>query len=310
MLNATVLGPISSLMSSLTWAVGSAGYSKLARGHSPFAVNFGRALVALPLFIVAVCVASGGVGAAFETYRGVSAGTLGWLALSIFASYALGDVLFLWATRSLGVPAALAIGSSYPILTAGVAMFIQGESLGARKVAGLLITVGGVIAVILSGAEPTPASSEGKYAAPPRLTQRRTGVILGFATMICWGVNTIGTARAGAAVDPMVGNTLRMIFALGMSFGLSRLMAPGTEILLPRKVLKKSLPLFAFEAFGGSACFMYGLGHTPLAIGATLSSLAPVLSVPVAWVMGLEKFSLPRTLAVCVVVFGLWLLVI
>lgn len=310
MLTTSFLGPLSSLMSSVTWAVGSSGYSRLSRGHSPFAINFGRATVALPMFIVAVCVTSGGIGPALEAYASVTSGELSWLALSIFASYALGDTLFMWSTRSLGVPAALAIGSSYPLLTAGVGSLIQGESLSFRQIAGLLLAVGGVIAVILIKSDPTPASSEGAHAAPPALTSKRTGVILAFATMICWSINTIATARGGHRLDPMVGNTFRMLFAMIMTVGLGRIMAPGTEIALPRKVLKKSLPLFAFEAFGGSACFMYGLAHSPLAIGSTLSSLAPVFAVPIAWLMGLEKLSISRTLSVCVVVFGIWLLVL
>jgi drug/metabolite transporter (DMT)-like permease len=310
MLDTTVLGPLSSLMSSITWAVGSAGYSRLARGHSPFAVNFGRALVALPLFVLTVCILHGGPAGALQAYTSVTTPDLGWLALSIFASYALGDTLFLWATRSLGVPAALAIGSSYPLVTAGLGAIVQGESLSARQVAGLLLAVAGVITVILTQAEPTPASSEGAHASPPKLTSKRTGVILAFATMICWAINTLATAKAGQSLAPMVGNTFRMMFAMAMTTVLGRLMAPGTEILLPSKVLKKSLPLFAFEAFGGSACFMYGLAHSPLAVGSTLSSLAPVLAVPIAWMMGLEKLSLSRTLGVCVVVLGVWLLVL
>jgi drug/metabolite transporter (DMT)-like permease len=297
-------------MSSVTWAFGSAGYSRLARGHSPFAINFGRATVALPMFLVAVCLGAGGIGPAWQAIASVTRGDLGWLMLSIFASYALGDTLFMWSTRSLGVPAALAIGSAYPILTTGLGAFVQGELPTLRQIAGLLVTVGGVIAVILSGTSPTPASSEGAHAAPPALTARRTGLILAFATMICWGINTLATARAGQHLDPMVGNTFRMLFALVMTVALGRFMAPGTEVALPRKVLQKSLPLFAVEAFGGSACFMYGLGHAPIAIGSTLSSLAPVLAVPIAWAMRLEKFSLARTTGVCVVVLGLWLLVL
>jgi drug/metabolite transporter (DMT)-like permease len=306
----SILGPLASLMSSITWAVGSAGYSRLARGHSPFAVNFGRATVALPMFLVAVCLTSGGLSPAVQALKAVSDADLGWLALSIFASYALGDTLFMWATRSLGVPAALAIGSSYPLLTAGIGSLLQGETLLPRQILGLLLAVAGVITVILIRSEPTPASSEGAHAAPKALLSKGTGVFLAFATMVCWGMNTVATAHGGKNLDPMVGNAFRMFFAMGMTVGLGRLMAPGTEVALPRKVLIKSLPLFAFEAFCGSACFMYGLAHAPLAIGSTLSALAPVFSVPIAWMMGLEKLSISRTLAVCVVVFGIWLLVL
>lgn len=308
--NATFAGPFCAFMASVTWAVGSTGYSRLSRGHSAFAVNFGRATVALPIFVVVACIAAGGPAQAFEAYLGVTQADLGWLALSIFASYGLGDVFFLWATRSLGVPAALAIGSTYPILTAGLGTLIQGERLAVHQSVGLLLTVAGVIAVIMSQSEPTPASSEGAHAAPAHLTRKSTGVLLAFGSMVCWALNSVGTSRGAQHLNPMIGNTFRMIFALIMSAGFGRILAPGTEITLPLKVLRKSLPLFVFEAFGGSAFFMYGLSHSSLAVGSTLSSLAPVLSVPVAWFLGMEHFSLKRTLAVCVVVLGIWLLVL
>jgi len=304
------LGPFCAFMSSVTWAVGSSTYSRLSRGHSPFAINFGRATVALPIFFLITALSAGSPTQLIMAYQSMPQAQMFWLALSILASYAVGDVLFMWSTRSLGVPAALAIASTYPVLTAGLATVVQGEHLAPHRLAGLLITVTGVIAVILSQTDPTPASSEGAHAAPAHLTRKSTGVFLAFGAMLAWAVNSLGVARGGVGVDPMVGNTLRMVCALGMSAVLGRAFAPGTEVMLPWRVLKKSLPVFIFEAFGGSAFFLYGLSHAPLAIGSTLSSLAPVLSVPVAWFLGLERFSLPRTLAVCGVVFGLWLLVL
>ena len=303
------IGPLCAFGASVTWAVGSAGYSRLARGHSPFAVNFGRAMVGLPLFAIAVMLTSGGPFAAYSKLVSTPGSQLGLLAISIFASYGLGDVLFMWSTRSLGVPAALAIASTYPLLTAGLGSWLQGEVLAPSQVFGLVMTVTGIVIVILSGSEPTPPSSEGAHASPSHVNRRAVGILLAFGTMLMWAINSSVTARAGKDLDPFVANFIRMTFALGMSTGLSRILAPGTEIVLPLRIFKKSLLLFVFEAFGGSLLFIYGLSHSPLAIGSTLSSLAPVLSVPVAWALGLERFSFFRTIGVIVVVVGLWFLV-
>src|SRR4051812_25537796 len=110
------LGPLCAFGSSVTWAVGSAGYSRLSRGHSPFAVNFTRGLVALPLFLAGFILSVGSWQGALDAVALLSPTAIAWFALSIFASYGLGDVLFMWSTRSLGVPAALAIGSTFPLL--------------------------------------------------------------------------------------------------------------------------------------------------------------------------------------------------
>jgi drug/metabolite transporter (DMT)-like permease len=302
-------GPICAFGASITWAIGSSGYSRISRGHSPFAVNFARASVALPLFTLAIVIqARGSPVLAFTHLTSFTSSQFGWLALSIFASYGLGDVFFMWSTRSIGVPAALAIGSTYPLFTAGVGALIQGEALAKQQILGLILSVAGVVTVILAGAQPTPASSEGAHAAPSHLTQKSVGVGLAFATMLMWSLNTVATSRLGKDVDPFLGNTIRMTFALAMSFTFSRVVAPKTEITLPFKLLKKSLPLFVMEAFGGSLLFIYGLSHSPLALGSTLASLSPVLSVPVALALKLEKFSVVRTLGVFLVVLGVWFL--
>jgi drug/metabolite transporter (DMT)-like permease len=67
--------------------------------------------------------------------------------------------------------------------------------------------------------------------------------------------------------------------------------------------------VFFLETCLGSFFYIYGLSHSPLAVASTLTSLAPVLSVPVAIVLGLERFSFVRTLGICLVVLGLCFLV-
>lgn len=54
---------------------------------------------------------------------------------------------------------------------------------------------------------------------------------------------------------------------------------------------------------------MYGLTHSTLAVGASLSSLSPVVAVPVAIYLGWEAPSLKRIGGVLAVVAGVCLLV-
>lgn len=297
-------GPLCAFLSSFTWAVGSSGYSRLARTHSAFAINFARATVALPLFILAVFVTSGGWEAGLQAYSAVRPAHLGWFSLSMLASYGLGDVFFLWSTRSLGVPGALAISSAYPLWTALAGYFFQGEALSALQFFGLILTVIGIVLVILSGTKERPAS--GSEGAPNPIG---LGVLLALGTSVMWAANSFSVAHAGRDLAAPVGNSIRMVIALILSASFGRIFLPGKGVTLPWAEYKRSAWLFGVEAFGGSYFFMYGLSHSTLAIASTLSSLAPVISVPVAWALKLEKFSFFRTLGVCIVMAGIWLLV-
>ena len=309
------MGPFCAFLSSVTWAVGSANYSRLSGRYSAFAVNFGRALVALPLFLISAFIFEGGWSGGIAAFSLLTGAQLGWFAISMIASYGLGDVLFLWSTRSLGVPSALAIASSYPLWTALIAIYLQPGSTTFKQITGLVVTVTGVITVILNtpkrglvvSPEATAATLPGAKPSH-RLARRSTGFILAFVSSAMWALNTVSISQGGQNLSPFVGNTVRMFFALVISSVLSRILAPGTKILLPRREYRDSLWLFIFEAYGGSLVFLYGLSHSSLIMGSVLASLAPVLSVPVAWFLGLEKFSIIRTIGICLVVAGVWLL--
>jgi drug/metabolite transporter (DMT)-like permease len=80
-------------------------------------------------------------------------------------------------------------------------------------------------------------------------------------------------------------------------------------LLLSRSDFLRALPVFAVESCLGSYFYLYGITHTPIAVSASLTSLSPVISVPVAAFMGLEKPTLARSLGVVAVVCGVCLLV-
>src|ERR1051326_5646724 len=89
------LGPLCAFGSSVTWAIGSAVYSRLSDRYSAFSVNFARALIALPLFILATFWIKGGWASGIAEYQTLRLSHWGWFTLSMIASYGLGDTLFL-----------------------------------------------------------------------------------------------------------------------------------------------------------------------------------------------------------------------
>lgn len=311
------LGAIFSFLSSCTWALGSSNYSALSRDFSPFRVNLSRALFALPLFVLAVFATTGGWAAGIEAYSHLGWRHLGWFVASMLSSYAFGDVLFLWSTRSLGVPGALALASTYPIVTAIVGLVFFGEPLRPLQWLGLLVAVGGTMAVILT--LPPPAETAGELGPTKTLAETRrdqswlsrkpVGIALAFLASLCWCVNSFSVAKGGADIHPAVGNTVRMALAIVLSSAIGLAVSRTVVVPLPKPTLRKYAWVFVIESFAGSYFFMYGLSRSSLVLGATLASLAPVIAVPVAVLMRLEKFSWKRSLAVATVVGGLALLV-
>lgn len=298
-----MLGILSSFASSCTWAVGTANYSKLSRKYRPYDVNFARALWTLPCFVIAA-LAAGGIGG----FRAFDATNAAWLTVSVLASYAIGDTLFLKSTVALGVPGALAIASGYPILTALIGQAYESQPLRGIQWFGLAVAIAGIVLVILNDPKGTPKEGE-EVRAHPLLRKKSVGVALAIGTALCWTMNGYSIAKGGNGISAFVANAFRMAIALPLIATLSFLTDKSRVAwFLDRESRRRYGWVFIVESFFGATFFVYGLTHTSLVVGNTLSALAPVLSVPVAVALKLEKFSWIRTAAVLTVVVGLSLL--
>lgn len=299
-MTAQQLAPFCSFLSACTWAIGISTYSALSRVYSASAINFSRALVALPIFFAVIVLATPGVSA----FHAVSPVHVGWLMMSIVASYAFGDVVLLKSIHAIGLPSALAIASSYPLWSAIAGWAFRGELLSGQRVAGLCVVVAGTVLVILSGRH-----GSGFAGAPPSTAsasrRRFMGVALAVVTSLLWAMNTYALAEGGSGISPFVANSIRMMIALVLCPAFGRLLSPGGAFWVSGKDLTRASWVFAVEGFGGSTLFLFGLTHAPIAIASALSSLAPVLTVPIAIALGWEKFSLLRSAGVLLVVVGL-----
>jgi drug/metabolite transporter (DMT)-like permease len=289
-------------MSSVTWAIGSSRYSQLSKTQSPYAINFSRAIFSFPIFLLLSLLVMGGITPLASAYRAFAPNQLGWLAASTVASYAFGDVMFLLSAQAIGVPSALAIGSIFPIWTALLGHFFQGEILSSWQAMGLFMAVGGVVTIILSD---TPSVDKRN----PETKTLVRGVAFALVTSFMWTLNSYAINRASPGNTAVVMNSIRMLIALFLVTIFARGMGYRGKLLIPRPAFLSMIGIFFLETCLGSFFYIYGLSHSSLAVASTLTSLAPVLSVPVAIILGLERFSFMRTLGICWVVLGLCFLV-
>lgn len=285
-------------MASVTWAIGSSTYSFLSRTYPAQSINFSRAFLVFPLFLIVSIVTSYfHTGTFFSGLAGMSSDNFVWLVVSNIASFALGDVFFLASTNYVGVPTALAIASTYPILAALSAWLFDGQQLAIANYVGLFVAVVGTVIVIKTGKQSlTQNLSPEKY---------RTGIILALITSCFWALNTYSSSKGGQGLNPFDANVVRMLCAIVLCPSIGFLKDKSWSFFLPKPIMKKYTWVFLLEAFLGSTFYMYGMANTPMAIGAVLTSLAPVLTVPVALWLGWEKFSLSKSLGIVFVILGI-----
>jgi drug/metabolite transporter (DMT)-like permease len=125
-----------------------------------------------------------------------------------------------------------------------------------------------------------------------------------------WAGNTVTVKLGAVGLLPWQANCARYLMALPILAATAAARPaprrpPGRAASAWRSIVVPSV----LEACIGSSLFVYALAHTDLAVGATLTSLAPLISVPLAILLGEERWSAPRTAAVAGTVAGVVLLV-
>jgi drug/metabolite transporter (DMT)-like permease len=290
-------GALAAFGSSCTWAYASTRYALASKDVGSARVNLARAVTVTPIYLVAVALTSGAHALEGVTLRGV-----GWLLVSVLCSYGFADNLFFAASRRLGVSTALSIASTYPLWAALVGVVVSHERFGPLRAVGTLACVGGVIALVRLS--PTARDEAGR---PHR---DALGVTLAFLTSILWAGNSVSIKHGAAGLSVWQANAIRYGMALvilSMQVAWSRNAPPANT---PTGGWTRLVPAIIADAVFGSVFYVYGLSHTDLAIGATLSSQAPLIAVPFAIVLGAERWNPARFAAVTATVTGIVLLLL
>lgn len=296
-------------MASVTWAFASIRYAAVAREVGDARVGLLRAITASVLWWAVALVTSGSPSTAVDLRHGA------FLVGSIVCSYALGDRVFFAAAHRVGVSTALAIATIYPLWAALYGTLFRGEPFGVRRSLGVLACLVGVSALLA-------LSRAGNVSAPPRESKSASqastaqayalgGVGLALLTSLFWAGNAVFLKLGTDGPSIVSANAVRFtagVVLLALQLPRGRSPAAATSVSYPSLARRLALPLLVDTGLG-SICFVYGIAHTDLALGATLSSLSPLVALPFAVALGSERFSAGRALAVCLTLGGVLLLV-
>ena len=294
-------GALAALASAALWAFASTRYAQASRALGSARVNLTRACTVLPLFALTTLWSTHG-----HPLAAVSTTRAAWLLMSVVCAYAFADNVFFAAARRVGITTALAIASSYPLWAAVAGALWRGERFGPLRAGGTVLCVGGVIALIVL----SPQAADQHAHPHSSRRQARQGILLALVTSVLWAGNTVATKMGGGDLSAWQTNFVRFCLAwpiLAATSALTR--RPTGDAAVARAAYRGLVPVSLAEACVGSSLFVYALTHTDLAVGATLSSLAPLMSVPFALVYREERWSAPRFAAVAATVAGVVVLV-
>lgn len=287
------LGELAAILAALTWTINSLVIEKLGRGFSSWAINFlGKSLGLLGVSLLAFTL-SGSI------LPGANARQWALLLLSGVIGFSLGDGFLFTAFQRLGAKRTLLIFSANPIITAILGWFLLGESLRPMTILGTLLAVTGIMIVILGDVPNSGRKGDiaGLISALLATLGQSAGMLLSKSGMQ-------GLDAVSAAQIRLVGGTLGIMLILSVmkKWGGVR---PILHSPNGRKVISANVFLGTLI---GMVLSMLAIKMTRVAVASILTSLMPVMILPVSAVFMKEKITLRETAGAVITVLGVSLL--
>lgn len=275
------LGELAALLTSVTYTATAVVFTRAGRRVGSPTLNLVRMGLALPAMMILHLVLSGSL---FPADAG--AARLAWLGVSGLIGFALGDALLFEGYLRVGPRLTLLIFTIWPVFAALMDWLFLGQAMTLVKTAAMLVTLGGIALVV----------SERSEGGATFIRNRRAtlGVLLGVGAAAGQAAGFI-LAKVGmtGGYSAVSANVIRV--AAG-AMGLAVWQALRRE-LAPNLARMKDLRAGGLIALGsllgpvaGVVLGLYSINHARyLGVAATLSSLTPVLLLPVGRLVEQER---------------------
>jgi len=142
---ASVIGELAALGAALSWVFSSVLYKKALFKASPLQANLIR-LVSTSMFLLTVLIATKKIANLDLQFSVIlTAGLSGVIGL------VLGDILYMYSLKSVGVSKAVPLSCTYPLFNILIAVFLKGETVGFSIVLGAICIMAGTWMVSRQG---------------------------------------------------------------------------------------------------------------------------------------------------------------
>ena len=214
-------------------------------------------------------------------WRTLDASVLWPLAWSGLLGIFVGDVALFAAMNRLGPRRCGVLFATHAVFSAVLGMTFLGETMGVQALLGAALTLGGVMTAVLAGQH-----KDEDHAWERHRGRLSVGVALALLAALCQALGSfIAKPAMAAGVDPLAASALRATVASGAHFallaldlGMARSRAPASPKVLAQTALN------GFIGMGlGMSLVLLALRHGDVGMVAILSSVSPVLLLPLLW---------------------------
>lgn len=291
------IGELAALGASLSWSLAGLLTEQTSRRMNSTELNL---LVKVMGFFMIALVAKGTGGSLFPL--GVPGIAWFWLSLSGITGFALGDMFLFRAYHLLGTTVALLIFSVNPVITAILGWFLFGETLTLYNIIGMSLVLIGIALVVLEG-------TGGRFA----IRFHSRGVVAAFLAALGQSLaNLLSKQGMAEGVDVFTTTQVRLLAAIPVIWIIVRkTRKSGTlRVLRDRTIMGEAALSTFLGVVVGVTLAMTAILHTKIAIASTLTSVAPIMVIPISVIFLKRKLDLRELLAAIISVIGIAVLFI
>ncbi|MDP4128054.1 MAG: DMT family transporter [Bacillota bacterium] len=291
------LGEFAALMTAFCWTLSATAFEVAGKRVGSLSVNLIRLIFAFVL-ISGYNLFTRGMVLPLDA----SGSTWFWLICSGLIGFVLGDLFLFQAYVEVGSRISLLIMSIVPPITAIAGFLILGERITLMSTLGMVITLGGIALVILM-----KDLGEKKV----KLSHSLKGLTFAFLGACGQAFGLVLSKLGMGTFDPFAATQIRIIAGIfGFIIVITLLKGWGTlyTALNDKKSLKWISIGSVFGPFLGVSLSLYAVQLAPTGIVSTLTSITPILIIPVSVFLFKEKVRPQEILGAFISLVGVSLL--
>ncbi|MFM8179258.1 MAG: DMT family transporter [Candidatus Kapaibacterium sp.] len=307
-MNESSIGLLAAFFTVVVWTISTFSFAHASRMTHPGTVNRIRLLFAVIILTVLVCVIEGVWP--WQLLHAVSTDALLYFGISGLVGFTIGDTLFFTAFKILGSRRASIFTCIAPAAALLAGMPMLEESLSAAGVAGMLVSMSGILMLSLSRKEQEEVRNDGhgRFGA---------GVLYAVLGAVCQGVGIVlsrkGFAAAGSGLNAVHAAWIRIFVGTASAYLVSvRTTPPVAELRSALRDLPLVRHLLSGTVLGpvlGVSSSLLAVQYIEASIAQTILALTPVTVTLVSAARYKDRVSPLAAVAVALSLAGVIILV-
>jgi drug/metabolite transporter (DMT)-like permease len=279
-------GEIAGLLTSVCWSFTSIFFTLSGRMVGSPVVNRTRLVLALVMVTTLHWVTQG-------QPLPVDAGPTrwGWFALSGLAGFVIGDAFLFQAFVLIGPRLSMLLMALYPVMGTLMAWVLLSEKLAGGELLGIALALGGVAWVVTD-------RRNGSNGQPDTLSPRSyvIGVLFGLGGALGQASGVIAS-KQGLKGDfpPLSGNLMRLVVSTAAIWLIAVLAGQAASTMSRLRANPRAIRFILIGAtagpFIGVTLSLIAVQKAPVGIASTLTSLTPIILLPLGYVFFHERIS-------------------